>query len=351
MLFMTKRDDVLVLQMRERIALIAKFLKGVSEQKFLKTQLLQSAVVRELEVIGEAARMISSSTKSKFPNLPWQQMTAMRNRLIHGYFNVDYSIVWEVAHYNLSQVDEELERDYAATAPPVHPWRKCPNGYYYVNSHVRRVRPAAKRPNGLVSVQEHCRRNPSGKDQLYPDEILLVSKEHEVRTKVAQLRAPQVANDFDATIATWVQYWNEIFSGKSAPLTPETVKALILSESSFRTDVTTRVSKGNLARGLTQITDETRKILGNEKGELKDHFLTLSAKDLDNPTIAVCAAVRWLYHKRDQASSYLGREASWHEAVAHYKSYLRRKKDWRTQKGMISFENALKELNQEKKGS
>lgn len=341
---MTKRDDVFVLQMRERIALISRFLTGVSEKKFLKDQLLQSAVVRELEVLGEAARFISAETKSKFPNIPWSQIMGMRNRLIHGYFNVDYSIVWEVARYNLDSIDKDLERVFFATAPRVHPWRKCPQGYYFVKGHDRRVTPSPKNPSGLTVVHEHCRRNPSGKDQLYPDEIRLITETHEVHSKVAPMDKPKSANGFDSVIATWVQYWNELFQNEEEPLTPEIVKALIMSESSFRTDVKTRVSKGNFARGLTQITDETRKILSNEKGEVKDNYLTITAKDLDDSSIAICAAIRWLFHKRHQASAYLGRSASWEEATAHYKSYLRRKKDWRKQAGMVIFQRALDEM-------
>jgi hypothetical protein len=60
--------------------------------------------------------------------------------------------------------------------------------------------------------------------------------------------------------------------------------------------------------------------------------------------LAMPAAVRWLFHKRNLASKYLGREASWEEAVADYKGYLRRKRDFRLQKGMANFISALEDL-------
>lgn len=53
-----------------------------------------SAVVRELEIIGEAANSISVTVRKKYPEIPWKQMIAMRNRLIHAYFDVDHDIVW-----------------------------------------------------------------------------------------------------------------------------------------------------------------------------------------------------------------------------------------------------------------
>jgi len=52
------------------------------------------AVVRNFEIIGEAARNIPADIKSKFPQIPWADMVGMRNILVHGYFGVDYSIVW-----------------------------------------------------------------------------------------------------------------------------------------------------------------------------------------------------------------------------------------------------------------
>ena len=68
-----------------------------------------------------------------------------------------------------------------------------------------------------------------------------------------------------------------------------------------------------------QITNDTRKILGNEKGELKDHFLTLTREALDDPSNNICAGIRWLFRKHAIASSRFGRTATWEEAVAEFK--------------------------------
>lgn len=67
------------------------------------------------------------------------------------------------------------------------------------------------------------------------------------------------------------------------------------------------------------MTNKTRKILGDEKGELKDHYLTLTRDDLNDPNLNICAGVRWLFQKAKIASSLKGREATWEEAVAEFK--------------------------------
>jgi len=68
-----------------------------------------SAVVRELEIIGEAANSISTSFKKKHPEIPWKQMIAMRNRLIHAYFDVDHDIVWITATDYLPPLIHQLK--------------------------------------------------------------------------------------------------------------------------------------------------------------------------------------------------------------------------------------------------
>jgi uncharacterized protein with HEPN domain len=68
-----------------------------------------SAVVRELEIIGEAANSIPMAIQNKYPQIPWRQMIAMRNRLIHAYFDVDHDIVWVTATQRLPLLIPELE--------------------------------------------------------------------------------------------------------------------------------------------------------------------------------------------------------------------------------------------------
>lgn len=349
---MNKRDDIYLLQMLDRIGRLRSHLRGIDKATFLKSALHQAAVVRELEVIGEAARQISEATRFLAPELPWSQMIGMRNRLIHGYFDVDYGVVWNVATREIHVLEPRLEQLVLQTAPPIHPWRPCPHGYYYVRAHPRRVKVGTTHPDGLASVREHCRRNPSGKDQLYPKEIPWMVESGLQALKPSdfpgKLSAPSNANDHDASIAFWTRYWNEIFRPVN-PLSPNVVKALFASESSFNSEVKPqRVSQRNFARGPLQITDQTRKVLGDEHGELADHYLTLDKDDVLDPQIALAAAVRWLFHKRETARRYLKRDASWEEAVADYKGYLRLKPPYASRKGMRAYFGWLAQLEGEK---
>jgi len=73
---------------------ILSFVKG-KRQASLNNRLLLSAIIREFEIIGEAARMVSEKTKQKFSKIPWPQLIGMRNRLIHAYFDIDHDLVWK----------------------------------------------------------------------------------------------------------------------------------------------------------------------------------------------------------------------------------------------------------------
>jgi uncharacterized protein with HEPN domain len=65
--------------------------------------MLIDAVIRNLEIIGEAARNVTDEVRNKYPEIPWRNMIGLRNILIHQYFGVDESIVWEVIKINLAE--------------------------------------------------------------------------------------------------------------------------------------------------------------------------------------------------------------------------------------------------------
>jgi uncharacterized protein with HEPN domain len=89
------RDDQYLLDILQAAELVMKYVEGISKEEFWEDSQCQDAVMRRLEIIGEAARRISSETRSKFPDLPWDEMTRMRNFLIHEYDDVDLNIVWD----------------------------------------------------------------------------------------------------------------------------------------------------------------------------------------------------------------------------------------------------------------
>jgi len=84
-------DDIL-----NSIEEIEEFIKGMDFEKFNDERKTINAVIRSLEVMGEAATKIPTDTREKFPGIPWIKMAGMRNKLIHEYFGVDLEIVWTV---------------------------------------------------------------------------------------------------------------------------------------------------------------------------------------------------------------------------------------------------------------
>jgi uncharacterized protein with HEPN domain len=69
-----------------------------------------SAVIRKLEIIGEAAKQVPSRMRHRHPELPWTEMARMRDKLIHGYFGVDHEIVWKVVKERLPEVKDHLQK-------------------------------------------------------------------------------------------------------------------------------------------------------------------------------------------------------------------------------------------------
>ncbi len=90
------------------------FVAGLDEAAFLASRLHQAAVIRALEVLGEAAGRVSRDSCAALPHLPWREMTGLRHRLIHGYAEVRLDLVWHVATERLGPLVAMLE----ALLPP-----------------------------------------------------------------------------------------------------------------------------------------------------------------------------------------------------------------------------------------
>ncbi|MHC4957833.1 MAG: HepT-like ribonuclease domain-containing protein [Planctomycetota bacterium] len=96
------------------ILIEAEYLLGqsgsIGEAEFLKNETLQRAFVRSLEVIGEAAKKVPADVRAAHPGIDWRGMAGMRDRLIHGYFGVDYDLVWDVIQTRIPALAQELGR-------------------------------------------------------------------------------------------------------------------------------------------------------------------------------------------------------------------------------------------------
>jgi len=87
---------------------IEGFVAGMDLEVFQTDDKTGSAVVRKLEIIGEAAKQIPDEIRQKYPDIPWKEMAGMRDKLIHFYFGVDYPLVWETVKRRLPQVAGEI---------------------------------------------------------------------------------------------------------------------------------------------------------------------------------------------------------------------------------------------------
>lgn len=88
--------------------LIRSFLNGVSHEKFLQSDLVQSAVIRQLEVMGEAVKRLTPEFRAAHPSIPWPQIAGLRDRLIHGYDDINIERVWIIATENVPQLLSQL---------------------------------------------------------------------------------------------------------------------------------------------------------------------------------------------------------------------------------------------------
>ncbi len=102
---MSKRSDFGLLQdIKDCIENIFLYTRNFSYENFLKDRKLQDAVVRNLEIIGEATKNTSQRLKNKYKDIPWQKMARQRDKLIHHYAGVDYDVVWGIIEKSLPEL-------------------------------------------------------------------------------------------------------------------------------------------------------------------------------------------------------------------------------------------------------
>ncbi len=88
------KDDATLVDIDDAARRIGEFIKDTTFEQFLQDDKTWSAVLFQIEVIGEAVKRLSDSLRDQHPEIPWPQMAAMRNRVIHGYDSIDFERVW-----------------------------------------------------------------------------------------------------------------------------------------------------------------------------------------------------------------------------------------------------------------
>ena len=122
-----------------------------------------------------------------------------------------------VAKKKNKKVGPQKGKSQTRSSPPVHPWRVCPYGEHWVKTQSMHVPPSKTNPDGYVTTRhEHCAQNPSGKDQLYPEEIQEIAKKNFSKVKNRPCPLPSEfgakGSKYDDLIAGWVQYWSDVLS-------------------------------------------------------------------------------------------------------------------------------------------
>ncbi|HEY9116115.1 MAG TPA: DUF86 domain-containing protein [Bacteroidales bacterium] len=84
--------------------------KSISKEEFFRDETLKRAIVRSLEIIGEATKKIPADFKAKWNTIEWKNMAGMRDRLIHDYMGVNYSIVWDVIANKIPDLSEQISQ-------------------------------------------------------------------------------------------------------------------------------------------------------------------------------------------------------------------------------------------------
>jgi uncharacterized protein with HEPN domain len=107
---MSARGDAAFLaDIREVIRRIDSYVADLTYDAYLVDTKTQDAVVRNLEIIGEAVKNVSQELKWNYPNIPWKELAGLRDKLIHHYFGVNFDIVWNIITEELPDIYEQLE--------------------------------------------------------------------------------------------------------------------------------------------------------------------------------------------------------------------------------------------------
>lgn len=93
----------------ESMEKIQRYIKSLDYKEFKNNELIVDAVIRNIEIIGEASKNIPDDIRGKYPDIPWRRMIGLRNITAHEYFGVDLNIIWEIITANLPETKPKIE--------------------------------------------------------------------------------------------------------------------------------------------------------------------------------------------------------------------------------------------------
>lgn len=106
---MKRNFDLYLEDILEAIQAIESYIEGINFEKFKDIPIMIDAVLRQLTIIGEASHHLPENVKNKM-NVPWEKVVAIRNRLIHGYFDVELKVTWDTAKKDVQDLKKEIKK-------------------------------------------------------------------------------------------------------------------------------------------------------------------------------------------------------------------------------------------------
>lgn len=104
-----RRDELVFLEdVLECIEKIEEYVGNLTEKEFEENSEKQDAVIRRIEIIGEAVKNISNETRKKYPNVRWREIAGMRDVVIHQYFGISIGLIWRVATSDIPSLKEKI---------------------------------------------------------------------------------------------------------------------------------------------------------------------------------------------------------------------------------------------------
>lgn len=111
--FMSERNDIdLIQDIAESVARISLYTLNMEYEEFRKDKKTQDAVIRNIEIMGEATKKLSEDMRKDNPNIPWKNIAGTRDKLIHSYFGVNIDIIWSIVQIEIPSLLPKIERIY-----------------------------------------------------------------------------------------------------------------------------------------------------------------------------------------------------------------------------------------------
>ncbi len=104
-----QHDPTYLLDILDSARLAVEYARGVSKADFVQNTQLQDSIIRRIEIMGEASKRVSVSTRESLPEIPWAEMAGMRNLMIHDYDDIDLEIVWDTVQHDLPRLIVAIE--------------------------------------------------------------------------------------------------------------------------------------------------------------------------------------------------------------------------------------------------